>query len=83
MSDAAISTFSEKILKKGEMSAANLLKLRRMAGADFEISYDEADILFALNNGVKNTPEDWPGYFITVITNFLIHKRSPKATLAI
>ncbi len=81
MSDAAINTFSEEILKKGEMSAAELLKLRRMTGADFEISYDEADILFRLNDGVK-TPDDWPGYFITAISNFLIHQTQPQGYIS-
>lgn len=81
MADAVTIDFSEQISEKGEMSAGDLLKLRRMIGADFEISYDEADILFRLNENVK-TPDDWAPYFITVITSFLTQQTPPQGYIS-
>ena len=77
MADIKFLDFSNDLLAQGTMDADELLEFRRMTGKDFEISSNEADILFKVNNTVE-TPDDWPEYFINAISHYLLNQTPPQ-----
>ncbi len=72
-----VQDFAAEIIQKGNLSEAELLRLRRMVGQDFVIDPIEAELLFQINDTVE-TPKPWNSYFITVITSYLIDQGQPK-----
>jgi len=77
VADIKFLDFSDSLLRQGTMDADELLEFRRMTGKDFEISADEADILFKVNDAVE-TPEGWPEYFINAISHYLLNQTKPE-----
>lgn len=77
MSDSQFKALIEDITTHGELTDAGLLSLRRATGHDFEISSQEADALFHINDTVKTT-DGWNEYFINAITTFLVSQTVPQ-----
>jgi len=82
VADIKFLDFSNDLLAQGTMDADELLEFRRMTGKDFEISSNEADILFKVNNTVE-TPDDWPEYFINAISHYLLNQMIMTALLSL
>lgn len=77
MSNTPISTVLNHNISSGRMSEFDLSDIRKAFYDDGVISIAEADLMFQVNDAVKQYPKEWPEVFIGAITDFLLRQTHP------
>ncbi len=72
------SDFAAQIKASHEISADDVLALRRSFWADGVISKEEAEALFALNDLEKTGSSEWVDFFIEALTDYTVNQARPK-----
>lgn len=67
----------DDIIRCGRITDSDAIKLRTLSYADRRISFEEADILFKLNDANLITSRLWNDFFIEVITGFIVDQAEP------
>lgn len=67
-----------RIARSGRISAEDVLAIRRILYADAKISADEAEWLFALNDGVADQSPEWHRLFIEALTDYVVYQAEPR-----
>lgn len=74
---AAVS-IGEEILGKGEMTAEDVMRLRRALFEDGMVETSEADIVFRLNDEVRARDESWNQLYIDALTDYFVWGSTPR-----
>ena len=70
-----------EIKARGSIKDADVLKLRRSYYADGEITADEADAIFALNDACPVQDPGWADCFVETITDYIVDQAKPEGYL--
>jgi hypothetical protein len=70
-----------EIKARGSIKDADVLKLRRNYYDDGQISAEEADIIFALNDACPVQDPAWADCFIETITDYIVDQAKPEGYL--
>lgn len=70
-----------EIKARGSIKDADVLKLRRNYYADGEITPDEAEIIFALNDACPVQDPGWADCFVETITDYIVDQAKPEGYL--
>jgi hypothetical protein len=70
-----------EIKARGSIKDADVLKLRRSYYADGEITPDEAEIIFALNDACPVQDPGWADCFVETITDYIVDQAKPEGYL--
>jgi len=62
----------------GKVDAGEILALRRQGWGDGIIVREEAEALFALNNGLEERSEEWCDFFVEAIGEFVLNGTPPR-----
>ncbi len=67
-----------KAATNGEISASDILALRREDWADGKISPQEAEELFMINDCIGNTDASWCDFFVEALSEYVVNSVAPK-----
>ena len=67
-----------EIKTKQAISAADVMTLRKEIWPDGNISCDEADVLFQINDLGSDPSEEWLEFFAAAITEYVVNQTAPK-----
>lgn len=70
-----------EIKARGSIKDADVLKLRRSYYADGEITPDEAEMIFALNDACPVQDPGWADCFVETITDYIVDQAKPEGYL--
>lgn len=70
-----------EIQQSGEISAQDVLALRRSAYKDGEIKKDEADLVLRLNRLARNADPAWDQFYVEALTDYFYWQRDDSAQL--
>ena len=70
----SFSDFAEALKNGAEISAEDVLAVRRWAWGDGGISAAEAEAIFELNDLAKNRSDEWVDFFVEALTDFVVHQ---------
>jgi hypothetical protein len=70
-----------EIKARGSIKDADVLKLRRNYYDDGQITADEADIIFALNDACPIQDPAWADCFVETITDYIVDQAKPEGYL--
>ena len=70
-----------EIKARGSINDADVLKLRRNSYDDGQITADEADIIFALNDTCPVQDCAWADWFVETITDYIVDQVRPEGYL--
>jgi hypothetical protein len=70
-----------EIKARGSIKDADVLKLRRSYYSDGEITPDEAEIIFALNDACPVQDPGWADCFVETITDYIVDQAKPEGYL--
>ena len=70
-----------EIKARGSIKDADVLKLRRSYYADGEVTADEAEVIFALNDACPVQDPGWADCFVETITDFIVDQAKPEGYL--
>jgi len=68
----------EDVLRRGSITDEDVKKLRSAFYHDGEILPEEAEALFALNDGCPSQHPDWAEFFVEAITDFIVNQAVPE-----
>ena len=68
----------EEIRARGSIRDGDVLKLRRVLADDPQISIEEADALFALNDACPVKDPAWADFFVEALSDFVVHQIKPE-----
>lgn len=74
---SSVQRILENALTIRMLDETRFVDLRRQIFDDGRISYDEADLIFAIDNQIENKPEGWEEFFVSALTDFLIRQELP------
>ena len=69
---------AEQAITDGEISAEEILSLRRDGWIDGRIDAGEADALFLVNDHLKDGSAEWADFFIDAVVEFLLSNGAPR-----
>ena len=68
----------EAVQKTGTLNEAERRQIQRVVYQDGKVSLEEADSLFAINDGIdQEACPEWPGVFIGAVTDLLVRQSFP------
>jgi hypothetical protein len=70
-----------EIKARGSIKDADVLKLRRNYYADGQVTAEEADIIFALNDSCPVQDPGWADCFVETITDYVVDQAKPEGYL--
>src|SRR5215207_3382474 len=70
-----------EIKARGSIKDADVLKLRRNYYDDGQITAEEADIIFALNDACPVQDPAWADCFVETITDYIVEQAKPEGYL--
>lgn len=62
----------------GAISAEEVLELRRAGWANGAITPDEAEAIFAINDGVAHPTREWTEFFVEALCEFVVNGTEPR-----
>jgi len=62
----------------GEISAAEVLELRRAGWANGKITPDEAEAIFVINDRVGAASDEWAEFFVEAVSEFVVNGMEPR-----
>jgi hypothetical protein len=68
----------EDVLRRGSITDVDVKNLRSAFYHDGEILPQEAEVLFALNDGCASQHPDWAEFFVEAITDFIVNQAVPE-----
>ena len=68
----------EEIRARGSIRDGDVLKLRRELLDDAQISIEDADALFALNDACPVKDPAWADFFVEALGDFVVHQMKPE-----
>lgn len=73
---------AEQAMADGEITAEEILALRREGWADGRMSAEEAEALFVLNDHLKTRSSEWTDTFVEAVVEYLLAGGSPRGYLS-
>lgn len=67
-----------QIAGDGQISAEEILELRRLGWADGKMSPDEAESLFLANDTCEEPTAEWCDFFVDALTSFVVYAVEPR-----
>ena len=67
-----------QIAGDGQISAEEILELRRLGWADGQMSPDEAESLFLANDTCDEPSAEWCDFFVDALTSFVVYAVEPR-----
>jgi hypothetical protein len=67
-----------QIAGDGQISAEEILELRRLGWADGKMSPDEAESLFLANDTCDEPSAEWCDFFVDALTSFVVYAVEPR-----
>ena len=74
---SSVRNILENALTIRMLDETRFVELRRQVFDDGRISYDEADLIFAIDNQIEEKPEGWEEFFVGALTDFLVRQELP------
>lgn len=71
-------TLAEQAMADGEISAEEILALRREGWSGSAIDADEADAIFVLNDHLAAPSSEWSDFFIEALSDYIVHGVEPR-----
>lgn len=71
-------TIAEAVAADGQITADDLLSLRREGWGDGIITRAEAEALFALNNALQDRSTAWTDFFVEAVGEFVLNGTEPR-----
>ena len=68
----------DEILSRATVSAADVLKFRRVFYEDGIVAHDEAELLFRLNDRCTGNDTSWADFFVEALTDFVVFQTQPQ-----
>lgn len=75
-------TLGEQAQADGQITAEEILSLRRDGWADGRIEPSEAEALFGLNDRIERPGSEWVDFFVEALTEFLLAGGQPRGFLS-
>lgn len=72
------SQLAAKVAEDGVVSPAELADLRQLGWGDGKIYREEAEAIFAINNTLKSRSNEWVGFFVEAISEFVLNGSEPR-----
>ncbi len=73
----------EAILARGEITAADVLKLRHSVFWKGVVTPDDAEMVFALNDRLENNADpSWQPFFVEALTDYLVFQAEPRGYIS-
>ena len=72
------SDLAKRVSANGEVSAEEVLSLRREAWPDGRISQGEAEAIFAINAQLASRSPEWTDFFVEALGEYVVNQRAPK-----
>ncbi|QUL37228.1 hypothetical protein [Erythrobacter sp. JK5] len=69
---------AQRVAADGQVTADEVLALRRQGWGDGAIYQDEAEALFAINNVLKERDSEWCDFFVEAIGEFVLNGTPPR-----
>lgn len=69
---------AEQAQADGQISAAEILSLRRDGWADGRIEVAEADAIFVLNDSLAERTPEWSDFFVEALTEYMLAGGNPR-----
>lgn len=69
---------AQRVAADGQVTADEVLALRREGWGDGIISRDEAEALFAINNALDKRDDQWCDFFVEAIGEFVLNGTAPR-----
>ena len=81
MSEFRLSFPAWLLAGKSRLSAEDVLTLRRVSFPDGIRASDDAALLLAIHHSCPEKCDEWDGFFIEALTNFIVHHTYPQGSL--
>ena len=72
------SDLAKRVSANGEVSAEEVLSLRREAWPDGRISQGEAEAIFAINAQLGECGPEWTDFFVEALGEYVVNQRAPR-----
>ena len=72
------SDLAKRVSANGEVSAEEVLSLRREAWPDGRISQGEAEAIFAINAQLGERGPEWTDFFVEALGEYVVNQRAPR-----
>ena len=73
----------KEILARGEITAADVLKLRYSVFWKGVVTPDDAEMVFALNDRLENNADpSWKPFFVEALTDYLVFQAEPRGYIS-
>ena len=69
---------AQRVAADGQVTADEVLALRREGWGDGIISREEAEVLFAINRSIDTRDEQWCDFFVEAIGEFVLNGSEPR-----
>lgn len=74
--------FSHYLVGQNQITAQDVVTFRREVFQDILVSIKEAEGLFALNNQIEDTCDEWNDFFVEVMIDYCVNQAKPKGYLS-
>jgi hypothetical protein len=78
MTLSPLSALIDQLKAKRELSADDVLALRRMVFGETQVTPEEAEALILLDESVEHAGPEWLDLFVEALTDFVIHQQAPQ-----
>ena len=80
--NVSLTGLEKEIVAKGQISAEDVLALRRAVYQDGEVKKAEADFIFRLNRNSGEADPAWDSFYVEALSDFFFWQRGPSSTLS-
>ncbi|MEI9850693.1 MAG: hypothetical protein WDN24_07340 [Sphingomonas sp.] len=74
----ALNELAERLKAAGTLTADDVLALRRQVWPDGRIDAGEAELVFALNDAVRQPPREWVDFFVEALCEYVVRQQAPS-----
>src|SRR5688572_11803337 len=74
----SFSDFASALKAGAQISAEDVLAVRRFVWPDGSVSDDEAEVIFELNRLASDPGPEWKAFFIEAMCDYVVNARPPK-----
>jgi hypothetical protein len=74
---ASLAALAAELTQRAEITAEDVLALRRLVWQDGGVNTEEADVLMALNSACPGRSTEWIDYFVEVMCDHVVHQQQP------
>lgn len=73
----ALADLCNRIVASGSVEEDDVLALRREVFSQFDVTRDEVDLLFRIDEEVASQSAEWHAFFVEAVTDWLVRQQEP------